>query len=201
MRLIEKSLFDYQKRLSDAMEQLLEMVSLTYDGFIKHKKSFLHDAEKIGKNIHQFEKEFTSEIVKEGNKESVRLLISIAGHIERMGDCIENVIKTVHTKIAEGTLFSDKAVSELNYLFNSVKDILRDTKDIIVTLNPVLVEHTISLGNKVNQMADEFATLHEERLVTGICHPKHSSMYLDMLDNLRMVIWHVKEAVKKLQNY
>jgi len=201
MRPIEKSLFDYQKKLSNAMEQVLEMVNLTYDGFIKHKKSFLSEAEKIGKTIHQFEKDFTSDIVKEGNKESVRLLISIAGHIERIGDCIENVIKTVHTKIAEGTLFSDKAVSELNYLFNSVKDILRDTKDIIVTLNPVLIEHTISLGGKVNQMADEFATLHEERLVMGVCHPKHSSMYLDILDNLRMVIWHVKEAVKKLQNF
>ncbi len=201
MRPIEKSLFDYQKKLSNAMEQVLEMINLTYDGFIKHKKSFLNEAEKIGKTIHQFEKDFTSDIVKEGNKESVRLLISIAGHIERIGDCIENVIKTVHTKVAEGTLFSDKAVSELNYLFNSVKDIIRDTKDIIVTLNPVLIEHTISIGNKVNQMADEFSTLHEERLVTGICHPKHSSMYLDMLDNLRMVIWHVKEAVKKLQNY
>lgn len=201
MRPIEKSLFDYQKKLSNAMEQVLEMINLTYDGFIKHKKSFLNEAEKIGKTIHQFEKDFTSDIVKEGNKESVRLLISIAGHIERIGDCVENVIKTVHTKVAEGTLFSDKAVSELNYLFNSVKDIIRDTKDIIVTLNPVLIEHTISLGNKVNQMADEFSTLHEERLVTGICHPKHSSMYLDMLDNLRMVVWHVKEAVKKLQNY
>jgi Na+/phosphate symporter len=200
MRLIEKSLFSYQKQLADEMERLVEMVNLTYDGFIKHKKSFLNEAEKIGKEIHQFEKEFTGEIVKEGNKESVRILISIAGHIERIGDCIENVIKTVHTKISEGTLFSDKAVSELNYLFHSVRDILRDAKDIILTLNPVLMEHTITLGNKVNQMADEFATLHEERLVTGICHPKHSSMYLDMLDNLRMVIWHVKEAVKKLQN-
>ncbi len=201
MRPIEKSLFDYQKKLSDVMEQTLEMVNFIYDGFIKHKKSLLNEAEKLGKTIHQFEKDFTSEIVKEGNKESVRLLISIAGHIERIGDCLENVIKTVHTKIAEGTLFSDKAVSELNYLFNSVKDILRDMKDIIITLNPVLMEHTLALGNKVNQMADEFATLHEERLVMGICHPKHSSMYLDMLDNLRMVIWHVKEVVKKLQSY
>lgn len=201
MKPIEKSLFDYQRRLSEALEQVLDMINLTYDGFIKHKKSFLQDAEKVGKKIHQFEKDFTSEIVKEGNKDSVRLLISIAGHIERIGDCVENVIKTVHTKISEGTLFSDKAVSELNYLFNSVKDVLRDVKDILITLNPVLIEHTLSLSGKINQMADEFATLHEERLVTGICHPKHSSMYLDMLDNLRMVVWHAKETIKKLQNY
>lgn len=201
MRPIEKSLFDYQKKISNVMEDVLNMLNLTYDGFIKHKRAFLTEAEKIGKSIHQFEKDFTFDIVKEGNKESVKLLISIAGHIERIGDCIENIIITVHTKISEGTLFSDKAVSELNYLFNSVKDLLRDTKDIIVTLNPVLIEHTISLGTKVNQMSDEFSTLHEERLVAGVCHPKHSSMYLDMLDNLRMIVWHVKESVKKLQNY
>ncbi len=201
MRPIEKSLHSYQEKLSNAMEELLSMLSYIYDGFIKHKKSYLQEAEKLGKKIHQFEKDFTEEIIKEGDKETVRLLISIAGHIERIGDCYENVIKTVYTKIAEGTLFSDKAVQELNYLFNASKDMVRNVKDIVLTLNPVLMEHSLNLGNKVNTMADEFATQHEERLVTGICHPKHSSMYLDMLDNLRMGVWHLKEIVKKLQNY
>jgi Na+/phosphate symporter len=201
MKPIEKSLRVYQEKISNVMEELLNMLSYIYDGFIKHKKSYLQEAEKLGKKIHQFEKDFTEEIIKEGDKDAIRLLISIAGHIERTGDCYENVIKTVHTKISEGTLFSDKAVQELNFLFNSSKDLIRNVKDIVLTLNPVLIEHSINLGNKINSMADEFATQHEERLVTGICHPKHSSMYLDMLDNLRMGVWHLKEIVKKLQNY
>jgi len=201
MKPIEKSLHIHQEKISNIMEELLNMLSNIYDGFIKHKKSYLHEAEKLGKKIHQFEKDFTEEIIKEGDKDAVRLLISIAGHIERIGDCYENVIKTVHTKISEGTLFSDKAVQELNFLFNSSKDLIRNVKDIVLTLNPVLIEYSINLGNKINSMADEFATQHEERLVTGICHPKHSSMYLDMLDNLRMGVWHLKEIVKKLQNY
>lgn len=201
MRPLEKSMFEHQAKLSEAFEDLLVMLSAAYDGFIKHKRAYLTEAESEGKKIHKFEKDFTTEIVKEGNKDSVKLLISIAGHAERIGDCLENVVKTVHTKVDEGTLFSDKAVSELNYLFNTVKDLLRNVKDIIVTMNPVLMEHTLSVGTKVTQMADEFATQHEERLVTGVCHPKHSSMYLDMIDNLRMVVWHLKETVKKIQNY
>lgn len=201
MKPIEKSLFVYQQKVSVAMEELLKMLENIYDGFIKHKKSFLHAAEKIGKEVHKFESSFTEEIIKEGDKDAVRLLISLAGHVERIGDCYENVIRTVNTKIEEGTLFSDKAVQELNYLFNTSKDLLRNVKDAVITLNPVLMEHTINLGNKVNSIADEFATQHEERLVTGICHPKHSSMYLDILDNLRMGVWHLKEIVKKLQNY
>lgn len=201
MRPIEKSLFDYQKRLSSSTEDLLEMLSLTYDGFIRHKKSLLHEAEGIGKKVHAFEKEFTESIIKEGNKDSVRLLITIAGHIERIGDCIENIIRTVHTKVKEGTLFSDKAVSELNYLFNTTKELLKNLKDLITTFNNVLIEHVINIGTKANQMADEFSTQHEERLVTGICHPKHSSMYLDILDNLRMSIWHIKEIARKIETF
>lgn len=201
MRPIEKSLFDYQKKLSESTNDLLSMLNFMYDGFIKHKKSFLHEAEKLGQKVHQFEKDFTEEIIKEGNKDSVRLFITIAGHIERIGDCFESMIKTIHTKIKESTLFSDKAVSELNYLFNATKDLLNNLKDLIVTFNSVLIEHIISMGTKVNQMADEFATQHEERLVTGICHPKHSSMYLDLLDNLRMSVWHIKEIARKIQSF
>jgi Na+/phosphate symporter len=201
MKPLEKSMSQYQTKLSGAFEDLLVMLGATYDGFIKHKKGFLAEAESEGKKIHKFEKDFTTEIVNEGNKDSVRLLISIAGHVERIGDCLESIIKTVHTKADEGTLFSDKAVSELNYLFNTTKDLLRNVKDIVLTMNPVLMEHTLSVGNKMNQMADEFATQHEERLATGSCHPKHSSMYLEILDNLRMSVWHLKETVKKIQNF
>ncbi len=201
MRPIEKSLYDYQKKLSESTEDLLSMLSFIYDGFMKHKKSLLHEAEILGKKVHDFEKDFTLDVIKEGNKDSVRLLITIAGHLERIGDCFENVIKTVHTKIIEGTLFSDKAVSELNYLFNTTKDLLKNLKDLVTTFNTVLIEHIISVGTKANQMADEFATQHEERLVTGICHPKHSSMYLDILDNFRMSIWHIKEIARKIETF
>lgn len=201
MRPIEKSLFDYQKKLSEATDDLLSMLNFMYDGFIKHKKSLLNDAEKLGKKVHKFEKDFTEDIIKEGNKDSVRLLITIAGHLERIGDCFENIIRTIHTKIKEGTLFSDKAVSELNYLFNTTKDLLKNLKDLIVTFNSVLIDHMVSVGTKANQMADEFATQHEERLVTGICHPKHSSMYLDILDNLRMSVWHIKEIARKIESF
>ncbi len=201
MKPVEKSLFDYQKKLSDSVGDLVDMISLIYDGFIKHKKSLLHEAEQIGKKVHQFEKDFTEEIIKEGNKDSVRLLITIAGHLERISDCFYNVIKTVEIKIKEGTLFSDKAVSELNYLFNTTKDLLKNLKDLITTFNNVLIDHILSHGTKANQMADEFSTQHEERLVTGICHPKHSSMYLDILDNLRMSIWHIKEISRRIETF
>jgi Na+/phosphate symporter len=120
--------------------------------------------------------------------------------VERIGDCVEAVIRTVHTKVAEGTLFSDKAVAELSSIYNAVRDMARDVKDIVLTANPVLMEHTVAMSEKTSQAARDFATHHEERLITGVCQPKHSSLYLDMVDNLRMVSGHLKEMVEKLRD-
>jgi Na+/phosphate symporter len=199
MKTIDKAFRSYQQRLSDAAEDLLRMLSLTHEGFLKHKKGALEEAEKLGSKVHEFEKEFAEGIVKEQDKEVAKLLIALAGHIERIGDCIENVIRTVHTKIREGTLFSDKAVTELNQVFGTSRELIGHVRDIVMTLNPVLMQHVVRYGEELSRKATEFATAHEERLVMGVCQPKHSSMYLDIVDNLRTSVWHLKEMVGKLQ--
>lgn len=200
MASIDKSLDTYRLQLSEALDDVVNMVALTYDGFMKHKKATLQQAEALGRTIHQFEKTFDEAVIKEGDKEGVRLLLALAGHVERIGDCLEAVIRTVHTKVVEGTLFSDKAVAELSSIYTAVRDMARDVKDVVLTGNPVLVEHTVAASEKTSQAARDFATHHQERLISGVCQPKHSSLYLDMVDNLRMVSGHLREMVENIRD-
>ncbi len=198
MKELDRSLRAYQQELADAVDELVRMVGLTYDGFIKHKRPFLQEAEKLGEKVHRFEKDFDEKVVQEADKDAVRLFVTLAGHIERIGDCLENVIRTVQAKIKDGTLFSDKAVSELQYIFSTAKDLLRNVKDVILTGNAVLSQHVSALSDALSKAAADFSVQHQERLVAGVCQPKHSSLYLDIVDNLRMTGWHAKEMAARI---
>jgi hypothetical protein len=45
----------------------------------------------------------------------------------------------------------------------------------------------------VGKMAIEYATLHEERLIKGVCLPIASSLYLTMLNAIKSIAWNAKE--------
>lgn len=199
METLHRSLFGSQQKIAESMDDLFQMVNLTYQGLMKHKSSSLREAENLGKKVRHFEKTFGEEILKEGNKDGVRVLIALPGHLARIADCAESVIRAVHLKIHEETLFSDKAVSELGYVFKTARDMIRDVRDVILTGNPVLVDHVVSTHDKLSQAARDYMTAHEERLITGVCQPKHSSIFLDIVDNLRTAGWHLREIVSKLQ--
>jgi Na+/phosphate symporter len=199
METLHRSLFGSQQKIAESMDDLYQKVSLTYQGFMKHKRSALREAENLGKKVRHFEKTFGEAIVKEGNKEGVRVLVALPGHLARIADCLESAVRAVETKIQEGTLFSDKAVSEASFVFTTARDMVRDTRDVVLTGNPVLLAHVLSVHDTLSQAAQDFMTAHQERLINGVCQPKHSSIFLDIVDNLRNAGWHLREIVTKLQ--
>lgn len=199
MQTIDKSLSPYQHKIADSLEDLHQMIGITYEGFIKHKKALLAEAESLGRKVHESEKVIAEALVSGGDRDGAKALLSLAGHVERAGDCVESVIRVVHSKIKEGTLFSEKAVSELTYVYNTVKDLTRHVKDLVLTLNPFLADHVINTADKFSEAAQEFATAHEERLIAGVCQPVHSAMYLDIVDNLRTAGWHLREMAARLK--
>lgn len=199
MQSIDKSLSPYQHKIAETLSDLHQMIGLTYEGFIKHKKAPLAEAESLGRKVHEFEKTFDESLISGGDREGAGALLTLAGHVERIGDCIEGVIRVVYSKIKEGTLFSEKAVSELTYVYNTVRDLTQHVKDVVLTLNPFLADHVITTSEKLSAAAQEYATAHEERLISGVCQPLHSSMYLDMVDNLRTAGWHLREMAARLK--
>ncbi|MBI5443914.1 MAG: hypothetical protein HY900_22235 [Deltaproteobacteria bacterium] len=200
MTQVDRSLIAFQQELAIAVDDLVQMLALTYEGFIRHRRAALESAEGLASQVHDFEKGFAERVIREGReKAGARLLLALAAHVERIGDCVESVIRSVRAKIDEGTLFSDKAVQELTQVFDSTKDILRNIKDTALTGNPILLEHVVASSDKLSETAAEFATQHQERLISGVCQPKHSSLYLDIIDNLRSSAWHAREMAMKVR--
>jgi len=186
-------------KLHDMNRSLEDCVYLLQNAFLYSSSKSLDECEAKAKEIHEKEKVFTKEFIEEVKADpDVRVYVSVPGHIERMGDYIEDVIGCTRTKIKEGILFTDKAVSETAFLMERLQEVLKNTGDIILARNRIMREYVKESAAEISRSANEFSTMHEERLVEGLCMPKASPLFLHIMDALKGIAWHAKEMAEKL---
>jgi phosphate:Na+ symporter len=175
-----------------------EMLELVRDGFRRQDRERLNQAEKIGRKIHQREKELTNSIITKLSRrgelvEEIKGISFLPGHIERIGDNVELLIRCIRTIAQEGTLFSERAVREINTLFDKAIELLECVRDVLKTKNKVLIKYIREEGEKFQEMVGEYALAHQERLIQGACMSKASSVYLAILDYLAEVERHIRQ--------
>ncbi len=124
--------------------------------------------------------------------------VSIPVHLLRIGENIEKLTELMDKKIKDNILFSDKAVTEITFLLQRLVDVLRPTADMILARNTILRRYVEESETGIVKRATEYATLHEERLIEGLCLPVASSLYINMLDSIKSIAWHAKEIAVKL---
>ncbi|MGE5444264.1 MAG: PhoU domain-containing protein [Ignavibacteriales bacterium] len=177
-----------------------EMLEATWEGFRRHNREKLNQAEKIGREIHQKEKELTHLIMTRlsGREEPIKGLSFLPRHLERIGDNVELLIRCIRAMTHEGTLFSERAIKEINALFNKAIELLECIRDAIKTKNKVLIRYVKEEGEKFHEMIGEYALAHQERLIQGTCMSKASSAYLAILDYLADVERHIRQMADKI---
>ena len=202
------------KNVSDDIKSVLERIggmcfkaesilNLCMDGFMKHKVDLIDEARKVIPAIRTEGNELRkllSDKAKEPyvNKELIKSLMSIVGSIEMAVTGLDAVLQHVSAKISEGILFGDKAVSEIRHLFKETLDILKTANDTLVTRNEVLMKYVVDKYKNLNEIVEGYAEGHEERLIKGLCQPQASPVYLNIMDSIMTVVWHVKQALVKL---
>ena len=202
------------KNVSDDIKSVLERIggmcfkaesilNLCMDGFMKHKVDLIDEARKVTPAIRTEGNELRkllSDKAKEPsvNKELIKSLMSIVGSVEMAVTGLDAVLRHVRAKISEGILFGDKAVSEIRHLFKETLDILKTANDTLVTKNEVLMKYVVDKYKNLNEIVEVYAEGHEERLIKGLCQPQASPVYLNIMDSIMTVVWHVKQALVKL---
>lgn len=195
----EQTVKDLKKDIYLIMHKALEMIELTEDGFTKNKLSSLDQADELAKEIHVKEDVLTATLAKMSAANSeARSLLTVPSHIEKIATSLKRITENSRARIKEGMLFSDKAILETGKLFTKTKEVLRKAGETAVTGAKATVESVLAESDAVERMANEFATSHEERLVTGECSPKSSSTYLCILYAFEDMGAHIKDATKKL---
>jgi Na+/phosphate symporter len=70
-------------------------------------------------------------------------------------------------------------------LYTILEKQFRNTKDYIVTKNPVLKSEIEAGWEKIYKTIDEYAVIHQNRLIAGVCVPQASYLYLDIVDSIK----------------
>ncbi len=115
---------------------------------------------------------------------------SVLTRLQLIAEKLGGLTDPIDKKIKNGVLFSEKAVSQTNYLFDHQAGMLRSLLDILKTDNDMLKRFVQEEGQKLIQDCINFATEHEDRLIEGLCLPQAAPIFLSILDNMRTAAQH-----------
>lgn len=195
----EQTIKDIKKDIYLIIHKTQEMLELTEEGFAKNKLTSLDQADELAREIHAKEDTLIESLAKLASTNTeARKLLAVPAYIEKIASSIKRITEGSRTRIREGLLFSDKALAETGRLFAKTKEVLKKTSEASVTGTKTAIESIISESNSVERMANEFATSHEDRLVTGECAPKSSSAYLCILYAFEDMGAHIKNVVNRI---
>jgi Na+/phosphate symporter len=185
-------------------EKLIAMIGAARDAFNRHSRSSMEDLKNLQapviQEIETATRNLEDQMVRLSESERAALLRrhSILAHLRIMAENLAGLSEPLEKKIKDGVLFSDKAVSQTNYLFNQETGIIRSLLDIIKTDNEFLKKYTAEEGRNLVQSCINFATEHEARLIEGLCLPQAAPLFLAILDRIRMMGQHAVDIANLL---
>lgn len=185
--------------MHDLIEICIECIDSTYTGLLYGKRQMADEAAANLERVVNRAVPMTEELVKIAkDNPSAVTYVSIPSHIQKMGEGLNRIIQSVKKKVQGDLLFSDKAMVELEYMFERTRDIMMNAKDLLLARNTLVAKHIVEAQKATEVTANHYATMHEERLIEGLCAPSASGIYLEMLEAFKSMAWHAKEIAKDL---
>jgi Na+/phosphate symporter len=204
---MSKSVIYHMKK--DMKEELLtlhEMIINAEDCISLLENAFIYNHSKLldecNRKVNVIKKEVVevAKTIKENadDNSTVGPFFAIPDHLSHVAIDIEKLSDHINKKIAGNILFSDKAINETTFLLQRLIEILVPASDFVLATNIYLGMYIRESQKSIGKMAMEYATLHEERLIKGVCNNAASSIYIGILDAIKNIAWHTKEIAEEL---
>jgi Na+/phosphate symporter len=173
-------------RVSQLFEETVPILHNIYRGFVGQKINLLKESklkfrESLKKRLPGIQKLVED---KDKNEAEKKFVIALP-HFQRVALALDNLVDKMEAKVEANVLFAQKALDEIRQLMVAVGAEFTDVKDYCMTKNPLLKTQIQADMEKVRKMIDDFDTIHQNRLITGVCMPKASYLYIDMTDSLK----------------
>jgi Na+/phosphate symporter len=166
--------------LSPIVDRLLTMIGAARNAFNRHSRNSVEELRSLqGGEL----KSLTARKLGEEQPGLMRVR-TILDHLMVIGDNIGGCADPIEQKIRGGVLFSDKAVTQANFLFDQHSGIIRSVLDILKTDNEFLKKYVQEESRKLGEACLSFATEHEERMIEGLCLPQAAPIFLALLDRM-----------------
>ncbi len=191
------------EKMVQVCQSLIKMLELSFQGFRKLTEESFTKVEEARKEVQQHCTELTNFIVSkstspEQGKEWAKPYLSMASSFDRMTSNIEGITERLKAMTRDGVLFSDRAVREVNDIFQEAMNLLKTLPHLILNQNKHAAQHIGEQVRSVFKIANGFSEEHEERLIQGICLPKSSPTYLGILESLKGIFAHILEVSGKI---
>jgi Na+/phosphate symporter len=184
-------------------QSLIRMLKLAFQGFRRPTEESFKKVEETRNEVRQYSTELAGFLITksssdEKGKEWTKPYLSMASSFDRMTYNIEGIVDRLKGMIQDHILFSDRAVKEVNEVFQEAMTLLGDLPELIQTQDKLLAQHIGEQVRSVFKIANGYSEEHEERLIQGICLPKSSPTYLGILESLKGVIAHTLAVSGKI---
>lgn len=177
--------------LAPIIHNLLAMRRAARDAFNRHSSDKLQDLQNlqgtVARNITGASRQVQSMISRksEAEKKGFLRLETILSHLGEINASLGSLADPIQKKIKGGVLFSDKAVTQSNYLFDQHGGMIRSLLDIVRTDNDFLKRYVKSEARNLVQACGDYATEHQDRLIEGLCTPQAALIFLAILEAMR----------------
>jgi len=185
--------------LYEMFNEAMPVLESIKHGFMIQNQAILTEAETKFIRILTSNLPFAEKLVKERPKDEIeKKFLKLLPHLQLIAMVFRNLINTKKKKIASDVLFSDKSLHEISDIYTLMQAQFVDTKDFILTKNPDLKVDIKTAMEKIYKMAGECVLKHEERLITGLCMPKASYLYLVIIDSIKRMSWELTSFSQEL---
>jgi Na+/phosphate symporter len=179
--------------IAPIVENLLAMMRAARDAFNRHSRERLQEMQRLQKVTSQTIAETARQVQswsarrpEVAEKLQLRLDAILSG-LATIDDKLGSLADPIQKKIKGGVLFSHKAVTQTNYLFDQHTGMIKSLLDIVKTDNQFLKNYVKSEGRNLIQACADFALEHQERLIEGLCAPQAAPIFLVILDAMQVV--------------
>lgn len=192
----EKRFFE---RFNDVFVKTAPILDNIKKGFFTQKLDEIRENKAQFREILKSRAISIQKIMEEKEKtEAQKQYLALIPSFQTIGLALENLFNKMETKVELKILFSEKALTEIKELFTTLEEQFRDTKDYIATNNPTLEAEIKAGWEKIFRLVDEYAIIHQNRLITGVCVPQASYLYLDIVDSIKRISRGLVDFVEKV---
>lgn len=184
------------KEMDAIMTMLGEMFGEIENAFMKHRLSLKYQktADEVGRKVRQSLVDFYEAAPQLGGEEALSVHAT-AINLSKVFYDLLRLAHQVETKVRNKVFFSDDAVAEVSGLMQRTSALLPHVADALRTCNDLITSHVDKEVDELRAIAANSTILHEDRLCHGKCHPKASIIYMQILQNLQDILWHLKALV------
>jgi len=185
-------------RFCSLFEETLPILTNIYKGFAGQKINLLKESRSKFREVWKNRLPAVEKLIGDTEKNEVeKKFVALLPHLQRVALAIDNLVYKMEIKVETHILFSQKALDEIKQLMVAVGTEFTDVKDYCMTKNPVLKEQIRTDMEKIRKMIYEFEMVHQNRLITGVCMPKASYLYIDMTDSLKRMAKELGDFAEK----